>query len=200
MRARRDGVCMSCRGRARRKYVFTEEISEELRGVYAGKKKQQITTGLDLLQRKTGWPRQAFTREAIRRGLVTRHWRPWEEWEVELVEGALGELNNIVVFKRLRRSPESVFSKASELKISRRRTRGYNLAELGTVFGVGYYRVSRWVARGLMGKAHHRYREVWVTDANVVAFLKNYPAEYDLRRVDQIWFKSVIFGATAGRA
>lgn len=200
-RARRDGVCMSCRGRERRKYVFTDELSEELRLAYAGKTKQKIGAGLDRLERLTRWPRHVFKCEALRRGWTTEtHGRQWEEWEIEFLEENLGEWTAKAVARRLRRSVESVIAKAEKLKVSRRRARGYNLAELKTVFGVGYYRVARWVERGLLGKAHRTGSEVWVTDRNVVDFLRSYSAEYDLRRVDQTWFKAVIFGAAAGRA
>jgi len=50
--------------------------------------------------------------------------------------------------------------------------------------------VERWLRAGLMGKIPREigagYR---VTQKNVTSFLRSHSSAYDLRRVDQAWFK-----------
>jgi hypothetical protein len=63
------------------------------------------------------------------------------------------------------------------------------------VFGVSGERVKRWLGRGLLGKAHCGVgHEVRFTEENIARFIRLYPGEYDLSRVDQAWYKALVFG------
>ncbi len=197
----RDGVCGACRlrrlGPGKRKYVFGTELLEELRQVYCGSR-TEIGQGLDRLVRKTAWPRHMFKIEASRRGWTHKaNRKPWTREEVELLEEKLGRVPVKTIARELRRSWESVAAKAGKLHLSRKRREGYNLSELQVVFGAPYSRVWRWVHRGLLGQVHGDGKETWVKEENVVRFLRRHAHEYDLRRVDQAWFKSMLFGLAA---
>ena len=67
---------------------------------------------------------------------------------------------------------------------------GYTMTDLQIVFGENARKVRRWMERGLLGKVHESSGKR-VTEANVIRFLRNHPAEYDLRRVDQLWFRAM---------
>jgi hypothetical protein len=86
-----------------------------------------------------------------------------------------------------------VEAKSEKLKISRRPAEGYNVSDLQMVFGESRHKVERWLDRGLLGRVTQRGGRC-VSDQGVLRFMRVYIAEYDLRRVDQTWFKSMVFG------
>lgn len=189
-------MCRRCRGRkfgqARRKYKFTVELREELRRVYTGNKRE-ITDGLSRLVARTRWPRHAFKYEAIRLGIVTNdHRRAWLRDEIEYLSERIGTVKVTTIAKHLRRSVESCIAKVERLHLSRRPREGYNAADLALAFGVHHQVISRWMDRGLFGRVS-RNGGKRVAETSVMRFLRRHVHEYDLRRVDQVWFKSMIF-------
>lgn len=195
--AGRDGRCRRCRlrefGQSRRIYHFTPELRDELRRAYCGKK-GELTAALNRLHRKTGWPRHAFKAEAIRLGLTTfDHRRFWTGEEIDYLREKLGVISVTRIARNLGRTVLSVESKAEKLGISRRVSEGYNMADLQVVFGESAHKVRRWMERGMFGKVHKNNGKR-INEENVVRFLRRYPHEYDLRRVDQEWFKGMVFG------
>jgi hypothetical protein len=196
------GLCLYCRARcaglARRKYYFTGELLTELRAAYAGNK-PAITKALNRLEHKTGWPRWAFTVEARRRGWITAdHRRTWTPEEVEYLCNHVGVLSARRIAKLLRRSVESVTSKAERLELSRKVREGYTFADLQSVFGEHYSKVRRWYDRGLLGRGRRNGAEVRIAERDLARFIREHSSEYDLRRVDQEWFKSMVFAPLAG--
>jgi hypothetical protein len=85
---------------------------------------------------------------------------------------------------------KSVKTKAAKLKTRLRVVRdGYSREELKLCLGVSSTRFERWERTGVLTRWGDRYSE-----ADVRAFLHKHFAEYDLRRVDQTWFKGMVFG------
>jgi hypothetical protein len=193
----RDGLCRGCRCRARRKYRFAPDLLEDLRRAYRGTKRE-IGEALDRLVLRTGWPRFAFKCEALRRGWTTEtHRRAWTPEEIEYLREEIGVTSLKRIARNLKRSVESIEAKCEKLHLSRQRREGYNLTELQQAFGAPVSKVRRWVERGLLGTAHHNGHEVYVTEAHVVRFIRRHASEYDLRRVNQGWFKGMLFGELA---
>ena len=190
--ARRDGLCCRCWCERQRKYVFSPELLDRLRRVQCSKK-GELREGLRELERATGWPRWAFAYEAIRRGW-TRSRRPWTVEEIDRVRELLGTMSVKRIAVRLGRTHEAVQALAERLKLSRRVRDGYTGADLVQVLGEHHSKVQRWLGRGLFG----RRRDGRVGDREVYLFLRRHTSEYDLRRVDQEWFKSMMFGALSG--
>jgi DNA-directed RNA polymerase specialized sigma24 family protein len=192
------GACRECRmrefGQARRKYHFTEELRDELRRVYCGNR-AEIAAGLDRLMRRTGWPRHAFIFEASRLRIATRQRRIWSAAETEYLAEHLGQVSVTQIARNLGRSVQSIESRAERLRFSRRAAEGYTAEDLQRVFGASYYTVRRWMERGLLGKIHD-VQGRRVTTENVLRFARKHPHEYDLRRVDQTWYKAMLFGDT----
>jgi hypothetical protein len=86
---------------------------------------------------------------------------------------------------------------AGRPKFSNRIRQVYSIADLAQALGVHHRRVESWADRGLLGKAHDlgRYTgNARFTEANVVLFIREHPREYDLGRVDKIWFTAMVFG------
>ena len=199
--AQRDGMCRDCRirgwGLARRKYHWTPELVEEVRQAYCGNRRG-IGAALKGLMQRTGWPAGVFCAEAARRGWA-RHLRRWSDVEDEFVSGHLGAWSSRRIARALKRTRLAVEARARELRLSVRVGEGYTLLDLQQAFGEGIHVVGRWQKRGLLGSAHRDGMGVRIPDANVVRFIREHAREYDLRRVDQVWFKSMLFGALAER-
>jgi hypothetical protein len=145
---------------------------------------------------KTGWPRHAFKLEAIAMGLTTYHTRRWTAGEIGYVRERAGTTSTKAMARALRRSVGSVAGKMEQLGMSRRVGAGYSIADLRDVFGATGDRVQSWMRRGLLGTVHP-VNGLRVTEAHVVRFIRRHPHEYDLRRVDQFWFKAMVFGRLA---
>jgi hypothetical protein len=164
-----------------------------LRLAYCGKK-SALSLALDKLERKTGWPRHALLSEAKRLGIVTAdHRREWTPAETEYIQERLGVVSVRQIAKRLGRTAESVQGRARKLAVSYRIREGYTMTDLAQVFGESDHKIRTWMSRGHFGRVHlvqgHR-----VAELNVVTFLRKHALEYDLRRMDQDWFKSMVFG------
>ncbi len=187
--------------RQRRKYTFSPELTEQLRRAYAGRSKSGTSQTLDQLVRGTGWPRHVFKHEARRNGWIAPDQRrPWTREETAYLREAVGVTSLARMARNLGRNPDAVRIKAERLHLSRKPQAGYNQSDLQTAFGVGPEKVRRWLDRGLFGKQHRFGAQVRVAEPNVVRFLRGHASEYDLRRVDQEWYKSILFGELANYA
>ena len=194
------GRCRKCWlmefGRHKRKYFFTEALTADLRAAYHGDK-THLSRALDRLTTLTKWPRDAFKREANRLGLVRRgDIRPWTPEEDAYLAETLGAVSMWAMARKLGRTRWSIESRAARLDLSRRVKWGYNLTDLAVAFGVHRDSARRWVARGLLGRTR-AWQGVRVEEKAVARFIRRYPHEYDLRRVDQTWFKAMVFGDLA---
>ena len=195
-----QGRCRKCRlrdfGQARRKYFFTEALTADLRAAYTGNK-CDLSRALDKLAARTKWPRHAFKAEAIRLGIIQGgHRRGWTAEEDAHLAEWVGRISAKAIARQLGRSVLSVESRAARLEFSLRVRDGYNLTDLAQVLGVRYLRVKGWVDRGLLGQARER-QGLRVQEKAVARFIRRYPHEYDLRRVDEVWFKAMVFGSLA---
>ena len=198
--AGRDGRCGKCRlegfGQARRKYFFNEALTADLRAAYRGNK-CDLSRALDQLEARTKWPRWAFRCEAIRLGIVQGgHRRLWTAEEDAHLAEWLGRISVTAIARQLGRTVLSVESRAARQELSLRAREGYNLTDLAAVLGVRYLRVRGWVERGLLGRVRE-WQGLRVKEAAVARFIRRYPHEYDLRRVDEVWFKAMVFGFRA---
>lgn len=196
-----DGLCQRCRARGlaqtNRRYVFTEELRDDLRDAYAGGY-QHLTAGLDRLVRRTGWPRFAFIREARRLeiGSVGTRWAWTPEEDAYLAEHA-GVQPMDEIAKALGRSRRSVWMRSQRrLRTSMRVSEGYTVQDLAEAMSISWKGMHALFERGYFGRVKniqgHR-----VSEKAVVKFLVEHPDKYDLRRVDQGWFKAVLFGGGA---
>lgn len=191
------GMCRRCwaarLGRARRAYQWTPELQAELRRAY-GLRKMQRAVALDVLERRTGWPRRAFWDEAIRLGLSRASKRRWTPEEDALLLDRIGEMPVSKIAALLKRNAGSVARRARHLSVSLRIRNGFSVAELAETFGVPAPRVRGWMAHGLLGKPIQAPDGARVRERSVRAFIRQYPAEIDFKLADQTLLKGVLFG------
>jgi len=201
-KANDSGLCQTCfcteLGRAGRKYTITDQIREELRVAYCGKR-TEVSAKLLKLSARTAIPTWALKNEANKNGwFCCSQRRPWTAEEEELLREKAGTVSLHSIAKRLGRTRASVECRAYQLDLSLRLSEGYTLSDLAAVFGVSAGRVKRWAERGLLGRAHPHGSAVRFTESNVIRFVRNYPREYSLARIDQTWFAGIMFGSLAG--
>lgn len=186
-----SGLCCMCRmrafGLAKRKYFETPELVGALRKAYRGRR-PAVTAALTRLQAETGWPRGRLRAMAVQYGFATVC-RPWTAAEIEYLKEKAGTRPVWWIARKLGRAVDAARSQAVRLELSVRYREGYTLMDLRRCFGEDRLKVLAWVRRGLFGKV----RDQRISEAAVERFVRTCWNEYDLRRVDQAWFKSVAF-------
>jgi len=176
-----------------RKYKFTPDLLDELRLAYCGGK-TEVSASLDRLVRRTGWPRHAFKAEAARRGW-SADYRPWTPAEVAFIREQAGAMSIKEIARRLKRSHETTTAKVEAVQLVQQTRDGYAPAHLQKLFGFGARpeKVRRWIERGLLGASRTFSPETRVSETDLLQFVERCPAEYDLARVHQDWFKALLF-------
>jgi len=180
-----------------RKYFVNEEMAARVRAAYQGGR-AKLTVCLNALEVETGFPRQVFEDLAAVRG-----WSPWIRrrlWtpeETRALRDYIGIMGVRRIARRLKRSERAISVRIQQLGLSQRVTTGYTLLDLQRVFAATYPRVRGWYDRRLLGRAEQDGVGIRIPEANVVRFIRQHPHEYNLARVDQVWFKSVVFARYA---
>lgn len=193
-----SGVCLRCRALAvaeeRQKYHFAPELIELLRRAYAARNRAELTRRLDELVRQTGWPRRVFLYKAARQGWTSAV-RRWSEDEIGKLRDQAGVIPITRCASSLNRTVRSAAVMAQRLGLSRAIGDGYSVSDLEHLFGEPRYRVRRWIDRGLFGRVRDHGR---VSDDAVAKFIRTHTGEYELSRVEQVWFKAMAFRERAG--
>jgi len=177
---------------SRKKYFFDEASDRLVRGCYDSRSET-----IDQLSQRLGFPRWAIKRRAQILGVARTKEKPWSEKEVAYLEANLHRLSLAVLARKLGRSITGVALKAKRLDI-RKSDEGYTARSLAQAFGVDDHKVVRWVELGLIratrrnsGRPHDMY---FIPEREVKRFVSSYPTEFDLRRVDPVWFIDLLAG------
>jgi DNA-binding transcriptional regulator YiaG len=193
----KDGLCVACRNAIRgfgtAKYFWTPEQDAALRRVYARVGELRTRRGvIALAVRATGMPRSIVRLRAQRLGLTFRVGRAWSPQDIETLRECSGSLSVKAIARKLHRSFDSVCAQMERLRISRAVVDGYTSTDLSQLFGVAPAIVQRWEARGYLVRRAGRF-----SDIEVLRFVQAHPEEYDLAKVEQFWFKSLLFPGAA---
>ena len=173
---------------------------KELRLAYVGNVRE-VSKNLNRIAARTGISKQRLKEQARKCGWRSQtERRPWTAAEVEYLGEKLGTLSSTRIARDLHRSVASIQIRARKMQRSLRVSEGYNVSDLAEVFGVAHGRVESWARRGLLGRSagHGGHGgNIRFATVNVVRFIKTHSSEYDLNRVDQSWFKGMLFGFRA---
>ena len=175
-----------------KKYFFDESSDRLIRERY-----DSSTATIELLSQKLGFPRWTIKRRAQTLGLARTKEKPWSETEAAYLEANLHRLSLAVMAKRLGRSVTAVSLKAKRLSI-KKSDEGYTARSLALAFGVDDHKVVHWVELGVL-KASRRNSErpndmYLISDREVQRFVCTYPTEFDLRKIEQVWFIELLAG------
>jgi len=69
----------------------------------------------------------------------------------------------------------------------------YTVADLCELFGESAKAVRGWIDRGLLGKPMRSARELRFSERAVRRFIRDHPSEYNLARVNCLWFVMILF-------
>lgn len=190
-----DQLCHSCRMRGRpnpqRRFTWTAEFDSLLMSGYLrAQNREELSENLDHLQHRTGFTRVVILARAAHLGLSFARRRPWTLQETALLECLAGQYSAASIARRLGRTFASVKAKVKQLEISVRLTEGYSQADLATLLGASPTSIRRWCRMGWLTVIDGR-----IPESSVVRFLKRHPHEYQLRRVEEAWFKGLLFPA-----
>lgn len=188
-----DGLCHSCRMKSRapanKKFFWTPELDERLRRLYrAAHNRKQLIAGLDHFRRFSGFPRSAITAHAAELSLSRPTGRPWTDSEIERLRDAVGSRSEAAIARSLGRSYYAVKGRLARLRLSGRCWEGYTRQDLEYLLGVGHKRIQTWISRNWI-----QLRDGRVPEHSVAQFLQRHPEEYQLARVDEAWFKGLVF-------
>jgi hypothetical protein len=147
-----------------------------------------LTRNLNLFQRASGFTRVVILARAgmLRLSACNRH--PWTGAEIEVLTEKLGQVSKSEIARHLGRSYYSVKARIASMGLSSRISDGYSQHDLQQLFGVGADRVRRWITRGWLQLDKGR-----VTERSLERFLRQHSEEYQLSRVDEAWFKGMLF-------
>src|SRR5215470_10617727 len=190
-----DHLCHSCRMSAkpnpRKRYVWTTELDAMLVSAYRrALTRRELSRSLTALQLRSGFTRVVILERAVQLRLSFSRRRPWAPEEIALLESMAGRYSTASISRRLKRTFGSVKAKLKQLEISARVTEGYSQADLAELLGASPASIRRWGRNGWLPLVNGR-----ISETAVVKFLRLHPHEYQLRRVDEAWFKGLLFPA-----
>jgi hypothetical protein len=114
--------------------------------------------------------------------------RPWTEAEVESLREDLGTLSKSQIARRLSRSYSSVKAQATKMMLSARVSADYSQQDVEQLLGAGRKRVCQWISNGWLQLQGGR-----ITERSLKKLLRLHAEEYQLNRVDEAWFKGMLF-------
>jgi hypothetical protein len=193
--APKDRLCKKCRCISMRpqKHTWTAEQEAELKIIYAtsAHNRRELTKALTKFVAKYRIPRPIVQWKAGQLGIRMDNRKPWNEQEKTFLREKSGDITAKEIARILGRSNDSVIAQMERMDLSRRVTDGYALTEICEVFGISFKLAQKWVALGWLRMG----RNGRIPEVSVLRLLKTQPQSYDLRRVDQTWFKGMVFSA-----
>jgi hypothetical protein len=121
---------------------------------------------------------------------LSRRQARWTEEDVELLTERFGLITDAWLARVLGRTQKAVRVKALRLKLYRT-ANFYTATDVARIFGLSHSHIVRWIAAGLISARKINKRAgkgcPWViTQEAVEAFIQQYPAKYDHRRIDWV--------------
>lgn len=180
------------------KYPLTDERRRVILAEYD-------STNRRALAGRFGVPAWAVTRWAGDLGVRRVKERPWSPEDVAYLRAHVHRVAWAKLARHLGRSVVAVKLKAKRLGEHKVADGGYTQRELARLLGVDDHKVARWVRWGCL-KARNRGTDrlvvqggdAWlITEKAVRDFVRRYPGEIDLRRVDALWFIDLAFGTNS---
>jgi hypothetical protein len=175
-----------------RSQPWTPAEDDMLRRIYADNahNKKLLSEALSFFEKRVPHPRYMVIRRALELGITVERRRPWTHLEIAILREFAGIKPVPVLMKELGRSHTAVVSKMEKLQLSKRVTEGYSRENLQLLFGVYWKTVQMWIKNGWLRIDPTTNR---VPERSVIKFIHSHPEEYSFRRVDETWFKGMLF-------
>jgi hypothetical protein len=189
-----------CERCSKPKYLWRAAYDAYLKANYFGGLNRRFQV-LNQMVRLTGLPRWYIKRHAARLGLTLHMDRtPWTASEMSLLEKLVGHVSSATIAKRLHRPESSVVNKLKRMGTSRRVRNGYTMRELELCLGEDHHKIAGWIKNDwlrdrLQGTRRHdgnRNDIHRIREKDILTFIRNYPQELNLGKVDQMWFLDLL--------
>lgn len=187
------------KGGKAKKWLPTPEIDAVIRRLYTERVGLDRTPHVRIFAEKIGWPAWAVSKRGRELGLTRTKEAPWSEPELELLNHHSWMTDERIRLK-LKAAGFTRTATAIHLKLTRTRAKQggeyYSANGLASLFGCDRHCIGRWISKGYL-KARPRGTErtetqggdVWlIRHRDVRQFIAEHPMEFDLRKVDQLWF------------
>lgn len=201
--------CDPCRSQARRKrklYVSNDLIDQRLKAIYRNspdKKQASDRDSVKKLALQIRWPTWALRKRAAQLSLSHVKDKPWSEAELRILERYAWMCPARIRLK-LKAQGFQRTATAIDIKLDRtaaRRNTPYLTANgLALLFGVDRHVIARWINLNYLkamrrGTDRHERNggDMYLIHENeVYRFIVARPMEFDIRKVDQLWFLDVV--------
>lgn len=179
------------------KYFWTQADEEFLRRIYGEnvQNKRQLGAALRKFAEIKQWPVYVLKDKAGKLGLSQDRRKFWTKAELQFLHENAGVKSIKFMQKKLNRGYNSITGMLSHIGLSYKVAEGYSQREIEQLLGVSARTVRVWVADGLLRPSRATGR---IPEAALAAFIHNHPSEYRLKRVDEAWFKGMVFPNTFG--
>jgi hypothetical protein len=189
----KDGLCHRCRVTGRpnpnKQSCWTPDLDTALTRAYRGAStRRELGSNLNHVQRLSGFTRVVILSRAAVLGLSFAVRRPWTETEIESLREDVGTRSKSQIAKQLGRTYYSVKAQVARMALSARVSADYSQQDVQQLFGVGRKRVCQWIRNGWLQLLNGR-----ITERSLERLLRQHPEEYQLSRVDEAWFKGMLF-------
>jgi DNA-binding CsgD family transcriptional regulator len=166
-------------------------VDEHLRRAYqSARNRGALVEGISYLQRLTRFPRSVIVSRAAYLGLAGKRGERWSTEEILTLREIVGSRSLSSIAHELGRSYYSVKGQIARLQLCARVTEGYSCEQLQRLLGVSRRRVRQWIALRWVKPICNR-----IPEQEVARFLRRHPQQYQLNRVDEAWFKGLVFPA-----
>lgn len=193
-----------------RKYQFTAQMDEAIRRAYIERPAEGAIPGVKDLSDRWRIPTWTIKRRAGELGLTRMKNAVWSVHEIEMLE-KLAHLPCAVISRKFAaqfffRSATSIKLKIKRLKIRRSPSSDvYNVTSLADCFGVDSSTVLRWIREGILKAEVLQTRADGqetrlIRERDVLAFIVENPMQFDIRKVDQIWFVDLLSDGKIGNS
>jgi DNA-binding transcriptional regulator YiaG len=174
---------------ARLKYPFDEFKDAIVRRAWANARNYEVlTAAITDAARRLGYPRYIVKMRAQRLGLTYDVRHKWTaEEELYLLNNA-GSISTKRMQRKLKRGWTAIEAKIHSMGLRSAVTRGMTQQDLASALGVARETVIKWERAGYLQRNGGRFY-----DKTIETFVRTHPELYDLRRVDQDWFKALLF-------
>lgn len=186
-----------------RKYFYNEQTDQIVRDAYIRMRRHNDTTALRKAAARLGWPKHQIKERARELGVTQPRGPNWTAAEMNLLE-RLSWMSDIRLEKKMReagfcRSANAVRQMKLKLAIGGEGNgEWYTVNHLAKAFGIDHHKVAGWIKRGMlratvMSEDKHHSR---ILHRDVRQFVRKYPDEYDLAKVQKHWFVDMLGGTT----
>lgn len=199
--------CDPCRAKVRTKrklYVSNDLIDQRLRAIYLKPdRKRSGDLSVKKLAAQIHWPKWALTKRAAQLGLSRVKESPWSESELAILR-RYAWMPPQRIGLRLKAAGFHRTATAIDVKLDRtyaRRNTPYLTGNgVATLFGIDRHCVARWINLGYLhatrrGTERHQGNggDMYLIHENDIRkFIFARPLEFDIRKVDQLWFLDLI--------